>query len=576
MTVQNVQTQKPVKNTLSKLENVRGISSAISCVAYVEEGDKALLSFTLDRMTTASGEHQAIFALKNDFVSPNYNSMYSSGVLSSITGNDVTFYNCIYDGTTKELTVKLFPELSTGSTKISNQRVLIILTSDAVFNSGDTAMVATSAEVDISREFADSTPIAMDTSTVGASIVPFYGGINPPTVPSLPLHTVTFNTNGGSANPTSRSINPGATLVSLPPPPTRAHHTFRGWFNIQDTTGGTQFHADTPINSNVALWARWETNSPTILTPQDSDEPVEHQNLEVTWSLVPNATYTIEMHNLRDNHITLHPVNLPVGRGQHLIPASALTAGARHRVDVSAVTLNAINGLSQREFTVRGATNFISPYENKVSMSSPFAFRQRIGGSAELHAALDLSAGLGTRIYAISDGVVIANRDGSPGMGGGYGNHVIIRHRHPVWGDFCALYAHLRHRSSLAVGSTINQGTLIGFEGGTQGPGLDIIESHLHFQTWLGTGINYNPHNAFNPLDLYDIAMTRTGIDNSTLFTFASGSGAYSWNWHFLSNHPTGSSALSHGTALNNPTRMNELITFLRSIDNDRVNRYLP
>jgi len=130
-----------------------------------------------------------------------------------------------------------------------------------------------------------------------------------------------------------------------------------GWFNIQTPIEGegTEFHANTPINSSMMLWARWRTNPPTILTPQ-GNEPVEHQDLNVTWTLVPNATYTIQMRNLRDNHITLPTENLPAGRGQFTIPVSALTAGDRHRVAVSTVTPDAVNGWDEREFNVRGAT----------------------------------------------------------------------------------------------------------------------------------------------------------------------------------------------------------------------------
>jgi hypothetical protein len=137
-----------------------------------------------------------------------------------------------------------------------------------------------------------------------------------------------------------------------------------GWFNIQATTGGTQFHANTPISSSVTvtLWARWQTNSPTILTPEDN-ATVEHQNLDVRWNLVPNATHTIQMRNLRENRITLPTVNLPVGRGQYSIPANALTAGDRHRVAVSAVTPNAVNGWSERTFNVGATYNSMSREE---------------------------------------------------------------------------------------------------------------------------------------------------------------------------------------------------------------------
>ena len=66
--------------------------------------------------------------------------------------------------------------------------------------------------------------------------------------------TVTFNANGGTVNPTTRSISEGLAVGTLPIP-SRANHAFAGWFTAQ--TGGTQITANTIINSNVTFWARW-------------------------------------------------------------------------------------------------------------------------------------------------------------------------------------------------------------------------------------------------------------------------------------------------------------------------------
>lgn len=282
----------------------------------------------------------------------------------------------------------------------------------------------------------------------------------------------------------------------------------------------------------------------------------------ITWNLTRSANWVTPSIGL-GNWFGNRSFTVNVGANSHTLPRDAT------------VTVSG-NGLTRNiSFFQQGAASFISPYRNRVRITSPHAYRQRPGGNPELHAGIDLAAGSGTRIYAISDGIVIANRNGSPGLGSGFGNHIIIQHHHPSLGNFCALYAHLRDRSSLVEGRSINRGELIGLEGGTQGPGLPLLGSHLHFQTWRGTAIDYNPHNAFNPLDLYGIAMTRTGIDNSALFSIDTVSGAYSWNWNFLSNHPRGSTFVHQGQALNNQTRMAELISFLRSIDSTRVNRYL-
>ena len=141
-------------------------------------------------------------------------------------------------------------------------------------------------------------------------------------------------------------------------------------------------------------------------------------------------------------------------------------------------------------------------------------------------------------------------------------------------GDFCSLYAHLRDRSNLSVNENIRQGDFIGFEGGTTGMGV-MFPSHLHLQTWLGRNINYNVHIAFNPLDLYEVTMTRNGIVGSSILSMDTSPNAYSWNWHFLRRHPNGTTFQRWNQSLNDPNRISELVTFLSSIDSNRTQSYL-
>ena len=164
--------------------------------------------------------------------------------------------------------------------------------------------------------------------------------------------TVTFNANGGTVSPTSRSVVNGNQVGALPIP-SRANHTFIGWFSTSATTGGVERTSTFVVASDITFWARWRTNSPTIRNPL-ANATIERQNLVVRWDIVPGATYTIAMRNLRTDQITLPTVNLPANTGQFTIQASALGAGDRHRIAVSAVTANAVNGWSEREFYVRG------------------------------------------------------------------------------------------------------------------------------------------------------------------------------------------------------------------------------
>ena len=62
--------------------------------------------------------------------------------------------------------------------------------------------------------------------------------------------TLTFNANGGSVTPSTKSVTKGGTC-SLPTP-IRAGYTFAGWYN-----GSTPIYNSTTINSNMTLTAHW-------------------------------------------------------------------------------------------------------------------------------------------------------------------------------------------------------------------------------------------------------------------------------------------------------------------------------
>jgi len=74
--------------------------------------------------------------------------------------------------------------------------------------------------------------------------------------PSGPPVTVTFNANGGIGGAT-REVRVGNIVGTLPPSPSRANHTFGGWFTSQ--TGGTQVTANTIVQGATTYWARWNT-----------------------------------------------------------------------------------------------------------------------------------------------------------------------------------------------------------------------------------------------------------------------------------------------------------------------------
>ena len=79
--------------------------------------------------------------------------------------------------------------------------------------------------------------------------------------------TVTFNANGGSVSPSSKSVTSGAAYGDLPTP-TRDGYAFDGWFTA--ASGGAQITASATVNISVnqTLFAHW-----TAIPPQTVAQP---------------------------------------------------------------------------------------------------------------------------------------------------------------------------------------------------------------------------------------------------------------------------------------------------------------
>lgn len=76
-------------------------------------------------------------------------------------------------------------------------------------------------------------------------------------------YTVTFNANGGSVSPSSKTVTYNSTYGTLPTP-TRTGYTFNGWYT--SSSGGTKITSSNKvtITSNQTLYAHWTINSYTV------------------------------------------------------------------------------------------------------------------------------------------------------------------------------------------------------------------------------------------------------------------------------------------------------------------------
>ncbi len=88
------------------------------------------------------------------------------------------------------------------------------------------------------------------------------------------------------------------------------------------------------------------------------------------------------------------------------------------------------------------------------------------------HSGVDLSASVGTPIYAIADGVVKVSKCVRGGKKVGYGFYAVIEHD-----GFCTLIAHLNN-IELKVGQQVNKGDVISYTGNTG----RCFGAHLHLE----------------------------------------------------------------------------------------------
>lgn len=77
-------------------------------------------------------------------------------------------------------------------------------------------------------------------------------------IPSPVTYTVTFDTDGGSDVP-SQTIESGNTATQ-PEDPIKEGYTFNGWVD----NNGDPFDFDTPITSNITLYADWEEETTDV------------------------------------------------------------------------------------------------------------------------------------------------------------------------------------------------------------------------------------------------------------------------------------------------------------------------
>ena len=104
-------------------------------------------------------------------------------------------------------------------------------------------------------------------------------------------YSVNFDSNGGSAV-ASQSVKYGS-KASRPTDPTRAGHTFQGWYTSRD--GGARYDFNQTVTGDVTLYAHWSVNSYTLAFDGNSGKASESSRTVQygsQYGTLPTATRT--------------------------------------------------------------------------------------------------------------------------------------------------------------------------------------------------------------------------------------------------------------------------------------------
>ena len=90
-------------------------------------------------------------------------------------------------------------------------------------------------------------------------------------------HTVTFQTNGADSI-SSKSVEDGEKVSEPDPAPQKNGYDFMGWYT--DSSFTTKYDFDTPVTSNITLYAKWQIQTFSIVFDTNGGSAVETQIVE--------------------------------------------------------------------------------------------------------------------------------------------------------------------------------------------------------------------------------------------------------------------------------------------------------
>ncbi|MDR1570562.1 MAG: InlB B-repeat-containing protein, partial [Oscillospiraceae bacterium] len=226
-------------------------------------------------------------------------------------------------------------------------------------------------------------------------------------------YTVTFDKNDGDTDaiPTTKPVTrPSDKVDSLPSPPTKACHTFVGWFSTPAPTGGSQFTENTPVNEDLLVYARFAEKQFTVTFDGNGADTPANPDSKTVMCTVGHVD-ALPAQPAKDCHtfVGWFDTSAPTG-GIQFTDASAVsgdkTVYARFTEDQFTIAFDGNGGDTPPSFTSK-TVNCTDPYVDPLPLPPSKACHDFIGwfttsaqtGGSAFTAATPVTASL-TRVYA--------------------------------------------------------------------------------------------------------------------------------------------------------------------------------
>ena len=141
---------------------------------------------------------------------------------------------------------------------------------------------------------------------------------------SLTIHTVTFDSNGGSAVAAQNVV--GGQQTPEPGKPMKQGYRFAGWYAAQDLSGDA-YDFSAAVNSSFTLYAKWESVAAIsyVGTDGQSVSTSEYTPLESSYTTLPAGTFYVGANTTVSDRITVNgTVSLILGDGAKLTASKGI------------------------------------------------------------------------------------------------------------------------------------------------------------------------------------------------------------------------------------------------------------